>query len=338
MLEVNEPRNGLVLLTGGTGAVGPRVAEALDAAGYCVRILTLDPPEPGLLPERIEVRIGDVTDPMTVKRAMEGSGFVVHLAALLHIVNPPERLRKRYEEINVGGTSRVVEAAVEMGVKRIIFSSTIAVYGKSGGQILTEETTPHPMSLYGQTKLRAEQMVLAARKDDQPLGTVLRLADVYGSRLKGNYRRLLQALAHHRFIPVGPGENRRTLVYDRDVARAIILAIKHPAAGGNIYNVSDGEFHTVAQILETMCKWLGRKPPHLSLPIGPVGFMAGFLEAMAGMAGLKSPIGRATVEKYTQDVAISSQRIQKDLGFVAEYDLSTGWRETIQEMRQAGAL
>jgi len=75
--------------------------------------------------------------------------------------------------------------------------------------------------------------------------TVLRLGAVYGSRIKGNYERLTHALARHRFIPIGSGLNRRTLVYDKDVGRTDALAVSHPAAAGKIFNVSDGRFHSM---------------------------------------------------------------------------------------------
>ncbi len=123
---------------------------------------------------------------------MQGIDAVIHLAALLHIVNPPPSLQPEYERINVGGTATVVEAARQAGVGRMVFFSTIAVYGDSAGGILTEDSPPRPDSFYAQTKLAAERIVLAAKRaDGRPLGTVLRLGAVYGSRIKGNYRRLL---------------------------------------------------------------------------------------------------------------------------------------------------
>jgi len=111
------------------------------------------------------------------------------------------------------------------------------------------------------------------------------------------------------------------------------LALEHPGAAGKIFNVSDGEFHPLNDIISTMCQALGRKPPRLSLPVGPVRFAAGIVEDMARLVGRKSPIVRATIDKYTEDVAVDSRRIQRELGFVPKYDLSTGWKDAVQEMR-----
>ena len=328
-----------ILVTGATGAVGPRVVASLVEAGYGIRTISLDSPPPGLWPASIETQIGDITDYSVVQGAMRGIDAVIHLAALLHIVNPHPDLQREYERVNVGGTAIVVEAARQAGVGRMVFFSTIAVYGGSAGGILTEDSPPRPDSFYAQTKLAAERIVLAAKRaDGRPLGTVLRLGAVYGARIKGDYRRLLLALARGRFAPIGPGTNRRTLVYDGDVARGALLTVRHPDAAGRIFNVTDGQFHTMNGIIKTLCNALGRRPPRLALPVGPVRCLTGVLEDCARSCGLRSPIVRAMVDKYTEDVAVDGQRFRRQIGFVPQYDLTAGWRETVAEMRQAGDL
>ena len=197
----------------------------------------------------------------------------------------------------------------------------------------------HPDTFYARTKLSAEQIVLNVRgADGQPLGTVLRLGAVYGSRVKGNYERLTRALARHRFIPIGDGLNRRTLVYDRDVARAAVLAVSHPAAVGRVFNVTDGGFHPLNEIIESICSALGRKPPRLSLPAGPTRTLIRLIEKGSHAIGLKTPVTRAIIDKYNEDIAVDGSLIQKDLGFAPQYDLSAGWSETVQEMRRMGEL
>lgn len=328
-----------MLVTGATGAVGPRVVQALREVGYRVRTLSLGAPPVGLLPMGVEVRLGNVTDPAAVRAAMESVEAVIHLAALLHIVNPPQALRGEYERINVGGTAAVVDAALQADVRRVVLFSTIAVYGPAGGRVLTEATLPQPDTLYAQSKLAAEQLVLQARRQDgQPLGAVLRPGAVYGARVKGNYQRLVEALRCGRFIPIGDGRNRRTLIYDRDLAQAAVLAAQHPTAAGQLYNVSDGHFHTLNQIINAICEALGRRPPRFSVPLGPARIAAGLLENGLRLLGRTSPIGSATIDKYTEDVAVDSRRIQVELGFAPRFDLRFGWQETIRDMRQNGVL
>jgi len=327
------------LVTGGTGAVGPRIVQALRESGSYVRVLALEPPPPGSFPEGVEVLLGDITNRAIVESAIQGIDRVIHLAALLHIENPPPALREKYENVNVGGTAQVMEAARKAGVKRVVFFSTISVYGQVRDAVLTEDTSPRPRTYYAETKLAAEKVVSNARRSDgAPLGAVLRFGAVYGSKVKGNYQRLLFALARGRFLPIGDGLNRRTIIYDRDVARAALLAVNHPAAAGRVYNVSDGEFHQLRGIIGAICTALGRRPPRFSLPLGPVRLSVGIFEQGMAILGLKAPIRREMIDKYTEDIAVDSGRIQRELGFSPKYDLLTGWQETVQEMRQSGQL
>jgi nucleoside-diphosphate-sugar epimerase len=328
-----------ILVTGATGALGPALVTHLLADGHQVRVVSRRPLPPGLLPASVEAVVGELDHPETLARALTQVGLVCHLAALLHIPDPAPALQSEYQRVNVDLTHALVEAARAAGVQRLVFFSTIAVYGPSSGRVLSEETSPHPDTAYGQTKLAAEALVLNARRlDGHPLGTVLRPGAVYGARMKGNYRRLVQALARGRFLPVGDGRNRRTLVHDGDVAQAARLAMRHPAAAGRVYNVSDGHFHTMRDILAAMCSALGRPTPSLSIPVGPVRFVLARVEAAARLAGRRSPVGRATLDKYTEDVAVDSRRIRVELGFVPQFDLRSGWIAAVREMRQMGEL
>ena len=328
----------LVLVTGATGAVGPRVVAALVEAGWRVRTLSLDGPPQGALPGAVrDVRIGDINDKAAVASAMEGVDAVVHLAALLHIVNPPAALQNLYRRVNVDGTRTVVDTAVAAGVRRVLFFSTIAVYGPTGGRGVDEITPPQPDTFYARTKLEAEGIVLQAiNAAGEPLGTVLRLAAVYGTRIKGNYDQLLRALHRGWFLPLGRGQNRRTLVYDRDVAQAAVLALGCPEAAGRIYNVTDGCWYDLNEIIATLCGALGRKPPRWSLPLALVRVLAGFADMTAGRLGVSLPLNRARIDKYVEDVAVEGNRIQRELGFTPRFDLARGWADAVREMGLVG--
>ena len=102
--------------------------------------------------------------------------------------------------------------------------------------------------------------------------------------------------------------------------------------------MSDGHFHTLKEIIVAICQALGRKPPRFSVPVGPARFIAGLMEDTFRLVGRKSPIARDTIDKYTEDIAVSSQRIQTELGFKPRFDLKAGWQETVEEMRCMGYL
>lgn len=324
----------LVLVTGATGAVGPSVVRAFIQEGLRIRTLSIEEAAPDVFPLPIEVIQGDVTSRRDVESAMRGVDAVVHMAALLHHVNPAAGMRADYDRVNVGGTATVVEAARNAGVKRLVYFSTISVYGASDGRTLDENSPARPVTFYGQTKLAAERIVVEARNaEGRPLGTVLRLATVYGPRVKGNYEKLVRALARRRFIPVGRGTNRRTLVNEKDVGRATVLAASHLGAAGKTFNVTDGRIHALREIIESICAALGRRPPRLRLPAGPVRAVAGLMERGIHLIGGKAPLPSALVLKYTEDIAVEGRLIQQELGFRPLVDLRSGWTEAIKEWR-----
>ena len=322
----------ICLVTGATGAIGPSVVAAM-AATHDVRALSRRPAASSSFPVPVVSVTGDVSDPETVRRAVHGVDVIVHLAALLHIVDPDPGMAGEYERVNVGGTAAVVAAAVAEGVSRVVVMSTIAVYGYGApGGRLDEQSPTSPDTLYGRTKLAAEEVALAARREDGvPLATVLRSAAVYGPRVKGNYERLVCALAKRRFVPIGAGRNLRTLVFERDLAVATALAARHEAAAGRIYNVSDGTPHAMREIILAICTALGRTPPRWHLPAAPV-------RLAATVASVADPrIGRM-LDKYLEEVAVDANRIEMELGFRPATALMDGWAFTVAEMRRTGRL
>jgi nucleoside-diphosphate-sugar epimerase len=326
--------SGPCLVTGATGAIGPALVRALVERGHAVRVLARHAPAAGMFPLGVEVVSGDVTDAEAVRTATAGMTRVFHLAAKLHVPNPPPALHPEYERVNVVGTRHVVDAARRHGVVRVILFSTISVLGPSRGQVLTEDSPARPETIYAATKHRAEQIVIdPSAPAGAPAGTVLRLAAVYGPRVKGNYRRLLDAMARGRFVPIGAGANRRTLVFEEDVARAAVLAAEHPAAAGATFNVTDGACPPLAAILRAMALALGKRPPRFALPIAPVRFAAALADRVAPLVG-RTMAARASVDTYLEDVAVDGRRIQAALGFTPAFDLEDGWRRTVERLRE----
>lgn len=322
----------MVLITGATGAVGPSVVRACHEAGFRIRTFSADQCEGGVLPDDVEALVGDVCDASAVHRATEGADVVVHLAAVLHRFEPTGALTSEYWRVNVEGTRNVVDAAVTAGVKRLVYVSTVSVYGPGRGETMDETTCPEPTTEYGRSKLEAERIVRAAGMDGRAIGSVLRAAAVYGPRVKGNYRRLAEAIACGRFVPVGRGDNRRTLVYETDLAQAVLIAAAHPGAAGRTYNVTDGRVHTLAQIIEAIYRALGRKPPRLHVPLRAARMAIDGQEVLCRMLGRKPRVTRWMLDKYTEDIAVDGSLIQKEVGFRPQVDLRTGWREVVASL------
>ena len=329
----------VVLVTGATGMVGPRVVERFASCGFGVRVLVTKVPARPLFGPKIDLRIGDVADPASASSAVDGVDTIVHMAALLHASQGAGFDREAYHRTNVQGTREMVNAGLRARVRRFVFFSTIAVYGPGNGDAWDECSPVQPDTVYGATKVEAERVVLnALGPDGTPFGVVLRLGAVFGPHLKGNYLRLVRALAARRFVPVGPGTNRRALINDRDVAEGTVLAATHPVAAGRVYNLSDGEEYPLTAVIAAICHALGRRPPRFRLPLAPVRLTVDIVEAMAGLVRTRPPVSRSTLEKYTEDTRIDIKRIREELGFVPRCGLEEGWMEAIATLRQSGQV
>ncbi len=319
-----------VLVTGASGAIGPRVVDALLDAGYTVRTFSLDESTKHGGDKRVDVHVGDVTDAPAIASAIKGIYAVVHLAALLH-EDESKFEYERYDWINVQGTRNVVSQALAAGVRRLIFASTISVYGsRAGSRVVDEGAKASPVTMYGLSKYQAEQIVLQAKdKAGNWLGTVLRFGSVYGTGVKGNYRRLLEAIMLHRFIPLGKGENRRSLIYDKDLARVVVLALENTNAAGDLFNVTDGRLYTMKEILRAMYFALDRKMPRYYIPVFCVRLLLSGGLILTRILGLKLPLRPGMLDKYTEDIAISGEKCRRLLRFKPRYSLQTGWREIL---------
>lgn len=331
-------RGELSLVTGATGTVGPTLVNALLAQGVQVRLLSRHPVSPGLFPDSVEPITGDITDPGAISTALAGVSVLFHLAAKLHVANPTPEMRAEYERVNVEGTRVLVEAAQAAGARRVVLFSTVSVYGPTGLEPVDENSPPHPDTIYAETKLRAEEIALSARdlNSGEPLAAVLRMAAIYGPRMKGNYATLVNALSRRRFLPVGNGKNLRTLIFDRDAVTAAVLAARHPFAAGQIFNVSDGSVHSLRDIIAAICAAMGRRPPRGFVPLGAARLAAAAADSALAVTG-RSPRLTKVVDKFTETVAVRADRIQQELGFQPKYDLKRGWQETTRDLRRKPA-
>jgi UDP-glucose 4-epimerase len=306
---------------------GPALVNLLLEKGYDVRIFSRHCASSNDFPEEVERFQGDLLDRRAVSKALKDVHGVFHLAAKLHdtkgLCHGDE-----YQRINVEGTDVLVSEARAAGVARFVFFSTINVYGCTGRNEWFDEASPvSPRDRYSRSKLEAEKLVLGAGQDgvDGFSAVVLRVAAVYGKRMKGNYKTLASYLKMGGFLLFGDGENKRTLVFDKDLAAAALLALEHPRAQGKIYNITDGHVHSFNGIVSSMCRSLGRKDSFLNVPEKLVGLIA----RLENKAPFPLGVSRFTrmAEKQMESIAVSGEKVQRELGFVPGYDLSKGWKE-----------
>lgn len=319
-----------VLVTGASGALGPLLVRGLVKEGYPVKAMVRRKVRPHTFPQGVTTVHGDITRKSDVMHAVADVDIVYHLAAKLHINDPGALLENEYSRTNVDGTRLICRASADAGVTRIVYFSTISVYGSQNGYDVIDETTePTPLTVYGMTKKAAEDIVLGLENDAQRVeGVVLRLAAVYGSRMKGNYRTLLSAVRKGWFLPVGPGLNRRTLVHESDVVRAAMVAAIHPRAAGGVFNVTDGEVHTLRGILNALYESLGKPGPRWYVPEPLARHGARIADRVLQGAGYNGGRLETFITKYTEDVAVSGDKFIRELAFTPLFDLRGGWKET----------
>jgi predicted dehydrogenase/nucleoside-diphosphate-sugar epimerase len=235
-LTPTRPRR--VLLTGATGFIGCRTAEALHLGrGWAVRALVHNPASAARLARLpVEMVSGDLSDPETLKRVLGGCDAVVHCA-----VGPSWGPWKNVFRVNAHGTRNLAEAALAAGVRRFVHLSTIAIYG-SDVPSLVEETTPlrpDPHSAYAMSKRAAEKYVASATKRGLP-AVILRPAHVYGPFGNTFTINPLQHLTRGALVLVEAESTPSNTVHVDNVVAAIARALEAPEATvkGQVFNLS----------------------------------------------------------------------------------------------------
>jgi UDP-glucose 4-epimerase len=255
------------LITGGAGFIGSNLAHALTARGEPVRILddfsTGRAQNLSGIEDRIEILRGDIRDPATAGRAVEGIEVVLHQAAL----NSNPRSIKEPEltnAVNVAGTLRLLEAARAAGVRRVVYASSSSVYGDTPGLPKIEDMALAPMAPYGVSKLAAEYY---CRVFTQVYGleTVsLRYFNVFGPRQHPDSeyaavipRFLRRMLAGKQPVIFGDGEHSRDFTPVENVVAANLLAAETGQGVGEVFNIAGGSPSTLNQLAAWLNQLLG---------------------------------------------------------------------------------
>jgi len=244
------PKN--VLVTGADGFIGSHLVEHLIDAGHRVRAFVfynsfdsrgwLDHVAPALR-DALDVVAGDIRDPHGVKQAMRGCDVVMHLAALIGIpysYSAPDN----YVDTNVGGTLNVLQAARELGVQRVIHTSTSEVYGTAQSVPIDEGHRLHPQSPYAATKAAADLLALSFHASFATPVVVLRPFNTYGPRQSARAvipSIITQIASNARRINLGSLHPTRDFCFVSDTARAFAAAADAPGVEGETINLATGE-------------------------------------------------------------------------------------------------
>jgi len=240
-----------VLITGGAGFIGRNLAARISAGDRVKIYDDFQNSRRGDVEAAVggaAVAEGDILDFERLVREMRGHETVVHLAAVSDVARAevdPERARR----VNVEGTRNVLNACAQNGVSRVVFASTAAVYGETGGGT-DEESATSPVSLYGRTKLEAEGIVREISERHQMGYVILRIFNVYGGHERGDVvSRFLRAARDGKPIRIhGDGEQTRDFVSVEDVVRCIELAARKEGVASGVYNLGTGESCSINEL------------------------------------------------------------------------------------------
>ena len=261
-----------VLVTGGAGFIGSHLAEALVHLGASV--VVLDDLSGGdranletFSSDRLEFAEGSILNQELLARCTQGCRLVFHQAALGSVLRSIEEPEK-YTRVNMTGTSNVLEAARQAGVKRVMFAASSSAYGANPDLPKIETMSPRPLSPYAATKLAGEHM-MSAYGASYALDTVsLRYFNIFGPRQNSNsaYAAVIAAfarclLADQRPVIHGDGLQSRDFTFVDNAVHANLLAAACPEPiGGAVLNVACGQRISVQELARTMAKLLDR--PH----------------------------------------------------------------------------
>lgn len=248
-----------ILVTGGAGFIGSHVVDALRGAGH-EPVLFDVVSSPHHAPGAIATVIGDMLDADALEQGMRGCEAVAHLAAAAD-VDEVTKNPARSEELNARGTLNVLEAARASGVKRMLYASTIWVYGASEGDEAIDEDAPlgSPDHLYTATKLAGEMYCHSYACLYDLDCTILRFGIPYGPRARpaGVVPAFVgRALAGETLTIAGTGEQCRRFVYVEDLAAGVVSALR-PEAANRIYNLVGDEDVSIKRIAETVSEIVG---------------------------------------------------------------------------------
>jgi nucleoside-diphosphate-sugar epimerase len=311
-----------ILVTGGSGFIGTRLVGELLEAGHQVAIFDIaaSATYPSLCLR------GDVRDARALTAAAAGCDAIIHLAA----EHRDDALSTALcEKVNVGGAANVAAAAQAVGCRRVVFTSSVAVYPLNTPSS-TEEDPPRPCNRYGESKLAAEQVFLGwARNTPGATLVTVRACVVFGEGNRGNVYNLLRLVHRRRFVMVGRGENRKSMAYGGNVSRFLAASLAFPA-GIHLYNYADKPDLSVAELVALAQRALpeGGSAGFMRVPYW-AGVVAGSAcDALAALAGRQFPISANRIRKFCAETTVSTRRLDQT-GFVRPFALEEALVKTI---------
>lgn len=307
---------GMVTVIGGAGFIGTRLCQNLADQQVAFEIVDLK--QSRRFPEK--TRIADIRDYEALKAAVSGE-TIIHLAA---VHRDDVRDRALYYDTNVSGTRNICLVAEEKGISRIVFTSTVAVYGFAPPDT-GEDGKIAPFNDYGTSKFEGEEILRAwyAADEANRALTIVRPTVTFGIGNRGNVYNLLKQIQSGKFLMVGSGRNRKSMAYVENIA-AFLETVAKRDRGYGLHNYIDKPTLNMNNLVSRVNgKLTGNDRIGLRLPYW-LGLTLGFFgDFISRVTGLNLPVSSIRIKKFYSTTAFSGNAHEVP-GFTAPYVFSTG--------------
>lgn len=310
-----------ILFIGASGFVGTRLFDLCKAS---FQIENLDKQNSHFFNNF--TTIGDVRNPADLEQVLQGKETVVLLAAEHRDDVSPTSL---YYDVNVQGTKNVLAAMDKVGVKNIIFTSSVAVYGLNK-QNPNEQHPADPFNHYGKSKWQAEEALREwyHQNSEGKSLTIVRPTVIFGERNRGNVYNLLKQIASGKFLMVGNGTNFKSMAYVGNVAAFIKYHIENAKPGYQVFNYIDKPDLNMNELVSQVEKSLDKHIPSTHFPYW-LGMLGGFgFDILSKLTGKKFAVSSVRVKKFCATTQFDATAAHS-CGFKAPYTLSQGLHNTL---------
>ena len=310
-----------ITVIGGSGFIGTYFCEQLANNHIPFEIIDLRSSQ--RFPEKS--KFGDIRDIESLRQTITGD-VIVHLAAL-HSDNV--RDPQDYQRTNVDGTANIAQVCAEKNIRKIIFTSTVAVYGFAEAD--ADETAPiNPFNNYGHTKFAAEEILRSWQEKGNRALIILRPTAVFGEGNRGNVYNLFKQIALGRFVMIGKGHNQKSIAYIGNFVAFLYqcLATKQDYALYNYVDTPNLDMNTLVR--QVNYQLFGQEGGELRLPYW-LGMVLGYLaDFWSKLSRRKLLISSIRIKKFCSTSTFATSKSELD-GFVQPYELEDGIKRTIHQ-------
>ena len=320
-----------IAITGGTGCLGRPLLENLIGKGIDIQLLALPrDPIPDFIKRKVQILTGNLNSLETLKLLTKDCETIFHLAGKVHSIPGTKEEEENFYRVNVEGTKSLLKASKYNEVKKVIFYSTMGVYGPDADFHGDELSPCRPGSIYAKSKFQAEQLVLNSSNDCGPEGVVLRFPVVYGPFDRGNVAKLIKAVHRKLFVYLGDGSCFRSMISSKNAALAAVKAALEPKAANEVFCVTDGQDYTMNELIGSICHAMGTnwRPYHMPVLLAEmIGKLGDFLKKWSHIS---FPITSGNVRKLSRPLTFSCEKAKKVLGYEPVETLGKGIKREVE--------